>query len=188
MAKKAPTENTTDGEGPSTNIDTCFKVLSGIQDQIRFADAKAAFIFGINTLMFGFMTCTLASLKKSVAIQPTSPAVIVTLVALILFAGCAVATICLLIYSVMSRFGKMAPKSKLFFGHIASQFGKDYGKYVTELKAMSNDEWITEVGTQIVETSHIAFEKHSAVKKAAIISLIGLACWAVAIFSSALLP
>jgi len=34
---------------PRTSLDTCMKVLAGIQEQIRFADTKAAFIFGINS-------------------------------------------------------------------------------------------------------------------------------------------
>jgi hypothetical protein len=50
------------------------------------------------------------------------------------------------------------------------------------------DDWLNEVGTQIVETSHIAKSKHSAVRVAAIVTLIGLACWVVAIFSTALIP
>lgn len=175
-----------DSDAPS--LDTYFKVLGGIQDQIRFADAKAAFIFGINTLMFGFVAGTVTTLKKTLTTQPVPPAAWVTLAALSLFALCAVAAVGFLIYAVMSRFGALAPKSRVFFGHVASQFGKDYGKYVSEMKAMSSDDWVTEVGTQIVETSHIALEKHCAVKKAAIISLVGLACWVVAVFSSALLP
>lgn len=175
-------------EKDAPNLDTYFKVLSGIQDQIRFADAKAAFIFGINTLMFGFVTCTVATLKKSLATEPVQPASWITLVALSLFALCAVVAVWFLIYAVMSRFGALAPKSRVFFGHIALQFGKDYGKYVSEMKAMSSDDWMNEIGTQIVETSHIALEKHCAVKKSAIISLFGLACWVVAVFASAFLP
>jgi hypothetical protein len=38
-----------------SNLETCLKVLAGVQDQIRFADAKAAFVFGINALLFGFL-------------------------------------------------------------------------------------------------------------------------------------
>lgn len=182
MAKKSGDEN------DSPNLDNCFKVLSSIQDQIRFADAKAAFIFGINTLMFGFLTCTVATLKKALATEPIQPSAWITLIALILFALCAVVAVVFLIYSVMSRLGALAPKSRVFFGHIASQFGKDYGKYVSEMKAMSSDDWLNEVGTQVVETSHIALVKHCAVKKAAIISVVGLVCWVVALFASAFLP
>jgi len=182
--------------GPSTdetvekksNLDNCLKVLAGIQDQIRFADTKAAFFFAINTLMFGFVVNSVGTLKKAMALDSVPPSAWVGLVALIAFGICAVAAVGMLIYAVMSRFGALAPKSRVFFGHIATGYGKDYGKYVSEVKAMSEEDWLHEVGTQIVETSHIALTKHSTVRCAALTTVIGLVCWVVAVFSISLLP
>ncbi len=171
-----------------SNLDTCLKVLAGIQDQIRFADAKAAFVFGINTLMFGFVVSGVGTLKKGLAVSPVPAAAWVGLVALIVFATCAVAAVSLLIVTVMSRFGALAPKSRVFFGHIATGYGKDYGKYVAEVKTMSEDDWLNDVGTQIVEISHIALTKHSTVRTAAFITIGGFACWVIAVFSFSLLP
>jgi len=170
-----------------TSLDTCWKVLAGIQEQIRFADTKAAFIFGINTLMFGFLASSIGTLKKVLATGQVPPAAWVGLVSLILFGICAVLAVGTLICAVMSRFGKLAPKSRCFFGHIVTSYGKDYGKYVSEVEMMTDSDWIKEVGTQIVETSHIAQCKHSAVKWAAIVSIVGLASWVVALFSTSLL-
>lgn len=170
-----------------TNLDTCLKVLGGIQEQIRFADTKAAFVFGINTLMFGFVAGSVTSLKKALTDPAIPPAAWVALVALILFGVCAVTVVGLLIFTVMSRFGKLAPRSRVFFGHIASDYGKDYGKFVSEMKAMTEDDWVCEVGTQIVETSHIAVVKHSLVRLAALISVGGLVAWVVAVFCTALI-
>jgi len=53
---------------------------------------------------------------------------------------------------------------------------------------MTEDDWIGEVGTQIVETSHIALDKHWLVKMAAIVTIIGFASWVIAVFSASLLP
>src|SRR4029079_18030804 len=92
-----------------------------------------------------------------------------------------------LIYAVMSRFGALAPNSRFFFGHIAKCYGKDYAKYVAEVRSMTDDDWLTEVGTQIVETSHIALTKHSAVRIAAIATIIGLTGWVVAVISRSVL-
>ena len=170
-----------------TNLDTCMKVLAGIQEQVRFADTKAAFVLGINTLMFGFLAISIGTLKKALALNTVPPAAWVGLVSLLVFGSCAVLAVGTLTWAVMSRFGKLAPKSRCFFGHIATVFGKDYGKYVTEMKAMTEDDWLNEVGTQIVETSHIALNKHSAVKLAALVSIVGLASWAVALVSTSLL-
>ncbi len=170
-----------------TSLDTCLKLLAGIQEQIRFADTKAAFVLGINTLMFGFLAGSLGTLKKALALATIPAAAWVGLVSLILFGICAVLAVGTLICAVMSRFGKLAPKSRYFFGHIATSYGKDYGKYVAEIKGMTDDNWLDEVGTQIVEISHIALNKHLAVKWAAMISIGGLASWVVALFSTSLL-
>lgn len=170
-----------------TSLETCFKVLAGVQEQIRFADAKAAFVFGINTLMFGFMAVNVITLKKSLALTPAPPSAWVGLVGLIVFGICAVLAVGTLIYAVISRFGALAPRSRVFFGHIAETYGKDYAKYVAEVRDMTEDDWLTEVGTQIVETSHIALIKHSAVRVAAIATIVGLASWVVAVFSTSLL-
>jgi Family of unknown function (DUF5706) len=171
-----------------SNLDNCLKVLAGIQDQIRFADTKAAFVFAINTLMFGFVVNSVGTLKKALALSPVPGSAWVGLATLIIFSICAVAAVGMLIYAVMSRFGALAPKSRVFFGHIATSYGKDYGKYVSEVKAMSEEDWLHEVGTQIVETSHIALTKHSTVRYAALTTLAGLVCWVVAVFSISLLP
>jgi hypothetical protein len=188
LAQPANLPSTDEAAENKSNLDNCLKVLASIQDQIRFADTKAAFMFGINTLMFGFVISSVGTLKKALALSPVPASAWVGLVALILFGICAVVAVGMLIFTVMSRFGALAPKSRVFFGHIATGFGKDYGKYVAEVKAMSEEDWLNEVSTQIVETSHIALTKHSTVRNAALISIVGLACWVVAVFSISLLP
>jgi hypothetical protein len=171
-----------------SNLDNCLKVLAGVQEQIRFADAKAAFVFAINTLMFGFAVNSVATLKRALAVNPVPASAWVGLVALILFGVCAVAAVGMLIYTVMSRFGEKAPKCRIFFGHIATQYGHDFEKYVTELKAMSEDDWLKDVGTQVVETSHIALTKHKTVRYAAQLTVVGLVCWVVAVLTISLIP
>lgn len=175
------------GTNEKTNLNTCMKVLAGVQEQIRFADTKAAFVFGINTLMFGFMAGSIATLKKALELTPVPPAAWVGLVSLIVFGLCAVFAVGTLIYTVMSRFGKLAPNSRCFFGHIATTYRKDYAKYVAEVRAMTEDDWLGDVCTQIVETSHIALDKHSAVKMAAIFTIVGFVSWLIAVFSTSFL-
>jgi Family of unknown function (DUF5706) len=176
------------GTEKKLSLDNCLKMLVGVQEQIRFADTKAAFMFGINTLMFGFVAGSVGTLKKALGLSLIPTPAWVGLVSLILFGICAVVAVGMLIYTVMSRFGALAPKSRVFFGHIANTYGKDYGKYVSEVKAMTEDDWLNDVATQIVETSHIAFTKHSTVRNAALITIAGLALWVIAVFSIALLP
>jgi hypothetical protein len=174
--------------GTTGNLDVCLKVLTGIQDQIRLADTKAVFVFGINTLMFGFVASGSAAIKRGLTGAAISPAAVIALVALVLFFVCAVGAVATLIVAVMSRFGPLAPKSRIFFGHIVRTYGKDYSKYVAEVRGMSDEEWLVEVGNQIVETSNIANTKHSAVRIAAIATLVGLAMWIVTVLSISLIP
>jgi hypothetical protein len=169
------------------NLDNCFKVLVGVQEQIRFADTKAAFLFAVNTLMFGFVANGVGVLKKGLTIDPVPPSAWVGLGALVVFGACFGVAVGTLIYAVMSRFGEKAPRCHIFFGHIASQYGHDFEKYVMELRAMSEDDWFKELGTQIVETSHIALTKHKAVRTAAQIAIVGFLFWGVAVFSISLI-
>lgn len=171
-----------------SSLDNCLKLLAGVQEQIRFADTKAAFVFAINTLMFGFVVNSVGTLKKALALNPVPASAWVGLVALVVFGICAVLAVGMLIYTVMSRFGEKAPKCRIFFGHIATQYGHDFEKYVTDLKAMSEDDWLKDVGTQVVETSHIALTKHKTVRNAAQVTIVGLACWVVAVFTISLIP
>src|SRR5262245_40771893 len=123
VAKKPASNQTTPASAQPTNgkptgdpaekkssLDNCLKVLVGVQEQIRFADTKAAFVFAINTLMFGFATNSVGTLKKVLVVSPVPAPAWVGLVALIVFGVCAVAAVGMLIYTVMSRFGEKAPK------------------------------------------------------------------------------
>ena len=176
------------GDLVGTNVETCFGILSATQDQIRFADTKAAFLFGINTLMFGFVVSTSGLLKQSLAQQGASAASIVALIALVAFGLAASVAVVILISAVMSRFGELAPKSRAYFGHIARQYGKDYAKYVSEIQGMSQHDWTEELGTQIVEVSHIALAKHKWIWLAGVATIVSFACWLVCLVAVALLP
>src|SRR3954468_23062691 len=106
MAKRATTGADGAAPEPSANLDACFKVLAATQEQVRFADNKAAFLFGINTLLFGFVAGTVGVLKKAMTDGPVPPAAWVSLVALIGFVIVAAVAALILIGVVMSRFGE----------------------------------------------------------------------------------
>jgi hypothetical protein len=82
-----------------------------------------------------------------------------------------------LLRAVMSRFGELAPRSKVFFGHIARDHGNDCEKYVRETSGMTDADWVRDLGSQIVEVSHIALAKHKRVRRAAICVFIALILW-----------
>jgi Pycsar effector protein len=159
------------------NLDTYFKILGSVQDQTRFADSKAAFVAALNALLFGFMSRNFGSLK---AIYTACQAGQVTCWLLFIFAAYLVASLLSLgfvIWAVISRFGELAPRSKVFFGHIARDFGNDCEKYVRETNGMTDVDWARDLGSQIVEVSHIALAKHKRVRLAAIWVFIALILW-----------
>jgi hypothetical protein len=157
-----------ESEGQQTEFDTYFKILSGIQDQIRFADSKAAFIAALNALLFGFFTS---------GVGPIVASTVWVKIFAGLYALAAVGSVIVVITAVISRFGDLAPQSKVFFGHITKQYGKDYERYVRETINMTDKDWAKQVGNQIVEVSHIACCKHQLVRKGAICTLVAIVLW-----------
>ena len=81
------------------------------------------------------------------------------------------------IWAVISRFGELAPRSKVFFGHIARDYGNDCEKYIRETSGMTDADWARDLGSQTVEVSHIALAKHKRVRRAAICMFIALILW-----------
>jgi hypothetical protein len=162
----------------SKNLDTYFKILGGVQDQTRFADSKAVFVAALNTLLFGFMARNFESLKPIyAACQPTHVACWLLFIFFAAYVVASLLSLGFVIWAVMSRFGELAPRSKVFFGHIARDYGNDCEKYVRETSGMTDAEWARDLGSQIVEVSHIALAKHRRVRRAAICVFIALILW-----------
>ena len=160
------------------NLDTYFKILGSVQDQTRFADGKAVFVAALNTLLFGFMARNFESLKP--IYTACQPGQVMCWLLFVFFAAYVVASLLSLgfvIWAVMSRFGELAPRSKVFFGHIARDYGNDCEKYVRETCGMTGADWARDLGSQIVEVSHIALAKHKRVRRAAICVFIALTLW-----------
>ncbi len=159
-------------------LDTYFKILGNIQDQTRFADGKAVFVAALNALLFGFMSRHFESLKPIHAVWQANQVAFWLL--FVFFAAYVVASLLSLgfvIWAVMSRFGELAPRSKVFFGHIARNYGNDCEKYIRETSGMADADWARDLGSQIVEVSHITLAKHKYVRRAAICVFIALIVW-----------
>lgn len=176
MAKKSTqSTNTSPTVEAGADLSTYFAILNGVQEQIRFADRKAAFLSALNALLFAFLSNGIYRLNAASSAQGT--AFWIASVLMTVYVLAAAISVGIVVWSVMSRFGELAPKSKVYFGHIIRQYGKDYGKYVTDMKAMTDEDWANEIGTQIVEVSHIALTKHSLLRTAAKFSLAAFVLW-----------
>ena len=190
MAKKATaaTKRNTPTE-QDVNLQTYFSILNGVQDQIRFADRKGAFFFAMNALLFGFIGRSFFTLKDAFAASSgQGTALWISIVVLLLYGVGAAVSVAIVVWSVVSRFGELAPKSKVYFGHIIREYGKDYAKYVKDTREMSEGDWAEEIGTQIVEVSHIALTKHRLLKTAAWFSLGAFIFWVLSFVALAFVP
>jgi hypothetical protein len=161
-------------------LKTCFLVYQGVQEQIRFADTKAAFITALNAVLFGFLASNFQAIKAVLAAHQSSNAIIIPVAVFGLYVLATGLSVGLLITAVMSRFAELAPQSKVFFGHIIRTYGKDCGKYTADIQAMKDADWIKDVGGQIIEVSHIALTKHRMVRRAAQATLGAFVLWVLA--------
>lgn len=170
------------------NIDACFKVLRSIQDQVRFADGKTSFLFGINALMFGYAAGAVGILKPALVQSIAHPSVIICLVSLTMFVALSAGAVITLISMVMSRFSGVVPAGHIFFGHVIKQHGIDHETYAQEVIAMTRQDWAKEICSQIVEISHIAMFKHRLVRRTAYLTQFAFLCWLVSVVASFFIP
>lgn len=160
------------------SLDRCTKVLEGVQDQVKFADGKAGFVAALNALLFGFASSNLGALPATARLPDgVDTAFVISIVLLGLYIAAAATSVVLVVLSVASRFGEQAPQCKVFFGHIAKQYGRDYAKYAREVTCMDTTSWADEVCGQIVEVSNIASAKHKRVKAALWFTLAAFMLW-----------
>lgn len=187
--RTSPRANTVSTDQQTSNLPMAGTILSGIQEQIRFADSKAGFIAALNAVLFGFIGRNFDKLISATSTGSGHPALLAAAgISLGLYVVAMLASVVLVVMVVMSRFGELAPQSKVFFGHIARQYGKDYAKYVKDTVDLSDSDWFEQFGGQIVETSHIALTKHKWVCRAAACMLAALAFWAISFVVIAFLP
>ena len=75
------------------------------------------------------------------------------------------------------------PASRLFFGQIAREFGHDPARFVAELAALTEREWVEELGVYVVDASRIAASKHRFVRVATIITVASVVAWCAIVFA-----
>jgi hypothetical protein len=172
-------EPETGGEGGTigkqiSSIDTLEMlkwVLDGIQGQIRFADSKAAFVVIFHTFLFGF----LITQAETLAGTPNSGRDCLYWMRIALMVGYGITSLTSIAYAigaVLPKFGERAPNSHVFFGHIVAKYARNYDGYHKDVLDASNEDWLGDLTSQIVENSNIALEKHKRARVAA--------AWAVA--------
>jgi hypothetical protein len=153
-------------EQPKLYFDMLPKVYAGIQEQIRQADTKSAFVAAFNGVLVGFVANDLALIKDLYKASHNWGACLGLLAASLLLASPVAVSIHYLISAVRPRLGADAKKSRIFFGHIAQNYGRDGLKYRDDAIQMGRSEWAEDYAFQIVEVAAIAWAKHTNVRAA----------------------
>ena len=166
-----------DGPAEAVRLASCFQLLGRVEDQVRFADSKAAFLATVHTLLVGPLVYNVMALRDALPKwDPASRAVLLGLggAYAVLFLGSMV----LVALAVLPRFRpeSRAP-SRLFFGRVAREFGDDPGRFVTFLAAMSDRDWLDELGVYVVDASKIAAAKHAHVRRATVLTAFSVVAW-----------
>lgn len=158
-------------------IERLWKILDGIQTQIRGYDAKAQIVVGIDGIVAGFLGAQAVNLAKATASfwPATSSCLLMataisSLVALAYSLHFAIRTI----YPVR-EFGQ--PTSLLFFGHIGKKFHTDFGAGRLAYASLTDESLRDDVSNQIVAVAHICNNKAARFNKAVAAMAIGLAFW-----------
>jgi Family of unknown function (DUF5706) len=167
---------------PTPNLQMISTTLQGIQDQIKFADAKATFVATVNVLLFGFIVAH-ADRLSSVPNSGRHAEFWCALVFLILYALSAGLSVGFVVYAVIPRFKKLSPTGKTHFGHVLQNYGRDYDRYCKDLQAMNDTDWANEMALQIVEVSHIAHVKHHLIRRGTLWTITAVVLWLVALVS-----
>ncbi len=163
---------------PAWQMSACLDILNDIQEQIRFADSKAGFIAVFNVLLFGFVASHMDKLRTLCSGKELGTGFVVLALVLVgTYVVSMVTTFALVVSCVISRFGGRAQQGRVFFAHIAAQYGKNHKRYTQDLGAMTNAEWLEELGAQVVEVSRLAIMKHTYVRRAACCTLFSVLLW-----------
>jgi len=171
------------------NLEMYAVVLNGIQQQIRFADAKAGFVAAVNALLFGFLAVRFDSMLAAYSRLGFGSAVMwFNVIAQSLYLMATAAAVGSILIAVMPRFSELSPHGKLFFRHIVRDYGKDCARYVRDTSRMTDQDWAQQLGAEIVEVSHIASTKHQLMRQAVWATLAAFALWRVALLAVAMLP
>lgn len=158
------------------NVEHLFKVLNSIQEQIRFADAKAGFVMGLNTVMFGFVSTTCKTWKSGLNSAAAHDAACMMAFLFAVYLICSLLAVAMLLTTINPDLGN-APRSKIFFNHVAEDFKREYDRFSAAVESADDAAWADDLSSQILETANIAKQKHAKVKEALCLTAVAVFFW-----------
>jgi hypothetical protein len=164
-------------EPDAPRLQATFSVLARVEDHIRFADAKAGFVATLHAFLIGPLAGNIGGLRSVVAtFHAAAHALLAAVIGVygVLF----LISMGLVALTVLPRSRRSGRRpSKLFFGRIAREYGRDPDRFIAELGALSDHDWQAELGQYIVDASAIAATKHRLARWAIIFTVPTVLSW-----------
>ncbi len=161
----------------TARLQTCFNILARVEEQLRFADSKAAFLATLHAFLIGPLAGNAVGIRSVVATWDPAAHFLLGLAAgsySVMF----LVTMGIVASAVLPRTNRTRrPASKAFFGRIAQEYGHDPQRYVDELASLNGRDWLDEIGLYIVDASTIAAIKHRLVRRATQATIPTVALW-----------
>ncbi|MCA1685748.1 MAG: hypothetical protein LC745_07120 [Planctomycetia bacterium] len=133
--------------GRSTGFDTarlqtCFNVLARVEEQLRFADSKAAFLATLHAFLIGPLAGNAVGIRAVVASWDPSAHLLLGLTAGA-YGVMFLVSMAIVAAAVLPRTGPTGRRaSKAFFGQIAREFGHEPHRFISELGALTDRDWL----------------------------------------------
>lgn len=172
-------DDPTRDDSADRRLASCFQLLGRVEDQLRFADSKAAFLSTLQAFLISPLIYNVAEIRKAFRTWDTLSVNLLVVtggvyVALFLIS---MSLVGMTVLPRIRRLTRARAPSRVFFGRIAREFGHDPSAFVAQLAAMTERDWLDEIGVYIVDVSAIAAAKHWYVRWATLFSVSTVPFW-----------
>jgi disulfide bond formation protein DsbB len=141
-------------------------ILQGVQDQIRFCDAKAQVVLGLNGILAGFLAAQTPAIASALARNWPHALAWGLLTAASLYLLSLLLSFAFALRVVVPRLDVSQPDSCVFFAHIANEYKNNYEQIAKNLPALSEEELAADFAKQVLANSHVCVRKHWALRNA----------------------
>lgn len=176
------------GGAPISPLYPCFQLLGRVEDQIRFADAKAGFLGTLHSFLISPLIYNVGEFRAAYRGWDSA-----SLKLLVGFSGAYgilfLVAMGLVGLTVVPRTRKQGRSpSRLFFGQIAREFGGAPEEFIRLVNSMSERTWIDQIGVYLVDVSEIATVKHRYARRATLVTIPAVILWTITVLLFFLIP
>ena len=159
------------------DTDKLWKILDGVQAQIRAYDTKAQIVVGIDAALLGFLSTQAGAMATAVATRGFH---VSTISLIATGVACLVLLLVSLAHAILTVYPRLKlgqPRSRIFFVHLAEDFGRDYAAARQDLVAMNDEALQNDVANQIQANSLVCQAKSNRFAVGLLTMAMGLVLW-----------